>query len=208
MLAFRRGRAGRAKACRWNVLQSYMLPEGELAYSRRAKARKRFGRRGCSVWALFWLEVTDKSPPIDRGTFQQMIAYELVNLPQKGTEAVRRMGRPDVRRRKRSIWLRGYSRLAAAPHHDIPLRAPTQRRPNLENDIKKRRAPLLAQNATLVPPSRQDVSVHGLGAMHPLASVREERTHRGSSNRRIPAQGDRRSRSAARVHQPAGCLRL
>lgn len=85
---FHQGRAGTGKSLKLQVLQSY-FPEERLGVLSSKKGEETFWSMGMQhKWALFWLEVQNKEAPIDRGTFQQMVGYELVSLPQKGSEAV------------------------------------------------------------------------------------------------------------------------
>lgn len=85
---FHQGRAGTGKSLKLQVLQSY-FPDERLGVLASRKGEETFWGMGMQhKWALFWLEVQSKEAPIDRGTFQQMVGYELVSLPQKNNEAV------------------------------------------------------------------------------------------------------------------------
>ena len=83
------GRAGTGKSLKLQILQSY-FPKERVGVLSSKGGEKTFWSTGMQhVFILFWLEVQNTgTPPIDRGTFQQMIGYELVNLPQKGEKSI------------------------------------------------------------------------------------------------------------------------
>ena len=141
------GRAGTGKSLKLQILQSY-FPVERLGILSSTQGEKTFWSTGMQdKWVLFWLEVQNRdSPPLDRGTFQQLIGYELVNLPQKhGKSIMKEWSAP--------IFLAG-NEYFNYEDSSGSLRRRTLtflydhkpkggRDPNLNNKIRKRRGPLL-----------------------------------------------------------------
>lgn len=140
------GRAGTGKSLKLQVLQSY-FPLERLGILSSRGGEKTFWSHGMQhKWIFFWLEVQSRGePPIDRGTFQQLVGYELVNLPQKNGPSVMQENRAPIYvsgneyfnyedssgslRRRTMTFLYDYK--------------PKERQPDLESKIREKRGPLL-----------------------------------------------------------------
>lgn len=98
------------------------------------------------VWIVMWLEVQNRNrPPIDRGTWQQMISYEMVNLPQKGEKPVMMEWRapPFCAGNEWFNYEDSAGSLRRRTMTFLYDRKPEERRPDLLSNIKKARGPLL-----------------------------------------------------------------
>jgi hypothetical protein len=83
------GRAGTGKSLTTSILQEFM-PDGKFGVLSSNEKEATFWANGMTdVWVLAWLEAKARGrPPVDQGTWQQMVAYEKTNMPQKGKAAI------------------------------------------------------------------------------------------------------------------------
>lgn len=142
---FHQGRAGTGKSLKLQVLQSY-LPMERVGILSSKEGEKTFWGMGMQdKWVLFWLEVQNKEPPVDRGTLQQLVGMELVNLPQKGGKAVEHNWRAPLFLAGNEYF--GYEDSQGSLRRRtltfLYEHKPSAREPNLENVIKAKRGPLL-----------------------------------------------------------------
>lgn len=86
---FHVGRAGTGKSLKLQTLKSFVPSERFMVLSSTA-AETTFWSTGIQhAWIVAWLEAKNKGrPPVDQGTWQQMVSCETVNLPQKNKQTV------------------------------------------------------------------------------------------------------------------------